>query len=69
MKDNAFVDSSLLDFNHHIDFCNLQTWKRTERIAPDKVRTGFDRVVEVKNECNTAGFWLSRAPVWSKPEP
>lgn len=66
---DAFVDTSLLGFGPRIDFCNLQTWKRTERTAPDKVRTGFGRVFEVENECSTAGFWLSRAPVWSKPEP
>lgn len=31
-----------------------------------QVLTGLLRL---KNECNTAGFWLSRASVWSKPEP
>lgn len=40
-----------------------------ERKAPDKVQTGFDRVVEVKNECNTAGLELNLVPVCFKPEP
>lgn len=41
--------TTLLDSNSRVDFCNSQTWKHADRIAPDKVRTGFDRIVEVKN--------------------
>lgn len=61
MKDDAFVDTSLLDFSRHIDLCNLQSWKRPEGTVDDKVPTGSDRAVEVRNECNTG--------LWSKPEP
>lgn len=40
--------TTLLDSNSRVDFCNSQTWKHADRIAPDKVQTGFDRIVEVK---------------------
>lgn len=53
--------TTLLDSNSRVDFCNSQTWKHADRIAPDKVQTGFDRIVEVKKRLKTAGFWLSRA--------